>query len=72
LKEDVRLQWMTSEASPLEAFEALFGVSGTAARAITAAAWVVGDPRAEALLTEMAMSRLPPGSAAVRSPVTAP
>ncbi|MCA3753422.1 MAG: hypothetical protein INF01_03140, partial [Phenylobacterium sp.] len=49
----------------------LFGVSAASARTLAASAWVLGDPRAQALLDEMAWSRMPPGSAAVRAPAPA-
>lgn len=68
---DLRLKWMATEVSPLQAFETLFGVSGSSMRTLAAAAWVLGDPRAEALLDEMAWSRLPAGAAAVRTPESA-
>jgi protease-4 len=67
----MRLKWMASEGSPFEAFERLFGVSAASARTLAASAWVLGDPRAQALLDEMAWSRMPPGSAAVRAPAPA-
>ena len=59
---------MATEVTPLKAFEALFGLSGASVRTLAAAAWVMGDPRAEALLNEMAWSRMPAGAAAVRAP----
>ena len=65
---DLRLKWMSTEVTPLQALEGLFGVSGTSLRTLAAAAWILGDPRAQALLDEMAWARMPAGSAAVRSP----
>ena len=69
---DMELKWMATEVTPLEAFETLFGMSGASIRTLAAAAWVLGDPRAEAVLNEMAWSRLPAGAGAVRTPALQP
>jgi protease-4 len=63
---------MASESTPFEAISRIFGVSATSARSLAAAAWILGDPRAEAILDEMAWSRRPAGSAAVRTQQLAP
>ena len=68
VNEELELKWMATEVTPLKAFEALFGLSGASVRTLAAAAWVLGDPRAEALLNEMAWSRMPAGATAVRAP----
>ncbi|NQE60937.1 signal peptide peptidase SppA [Caulobacter sp. RHG1] len=67
LKDDVRLKRMDGAKSPFEAFEQFLGVSETSARTLAAAAWVMGDPRSQAILDEMAKARLraAPGGAAV-------
>ena len=55
---DVRLRRMTPQASPLEALENLFGVGAVSIKTLAAAAWVLGDPRAEAILDNVATERL--------------
>ena len=72
VNQEMRLKWMASEGSPFEAFERLFGISAASARTLAASAWLLGDPRAQAILDEMAWSRMPPGSAAVRVPAGNP
>jgi len=72
LKGDVRIKHMSSTSSPFEAFEKLFGVSGTSIRTVAAAAWVMGDPRAEAIMNEMATQRLRAKGATVLAPTPIP
>jgi protease-4 len=70
IKGEVRIKMMDAPASPFEAFEQLFGVSSTSVRTMAAAGWVMGDPRASAILDEMAAARLraSPSGAAVLAP----
>jgi protease-4 len=70
--QELRLKWMVSESTPFEAISRMFGISATSARSLAATAWILGDPRAEAILDEMAWSRRPAGSAAVRTQQLAP
>ncbi|MDP1632180.1 MAG: signal peptide peptidase SppA [Caulobacter sp.] len=67
---DVRLKTMGGGGSPFEAFERMFGVSSASLRTVAAAGWVLGDPRAAAVLDEMATTRLraSPSGAAVLAP----
>ena len=67
LDDSVRLKRMDGGKSPFEAFERLLGVSEASARTLAAAAWVLGDPRSQAILDEMAHARLraAPGGASV-------
>lgn len=67
LKDDVRLKRMDGGKSPFEAFERFLGVSETSAKTLAAAAWVLGDPRSQTILDEMAKARLraAPGGASV-------
>jgi protease IV len=58
LKGDVALRRMTPSESPMQALQKALGVSAGAARLIGAAAWVVGDPRAEGLINRAAELRL--------------
>jgi protease-4 len=53
-----RLKRMTPSASPFEAIGKMFGVSATSAKTLAAAAWVLGDPRAEGVLDSLAEARL--------------
>ncbi|MFC3079931.1 signal peptide peptidase SppA [Phenylobacterium terrae] len=68
LEGDVRLKRMSPQASPFEALEQLLGVSAASARTLAAAAWLMGDPRAEAVLDEIARARMAQGRALVLSP----
>ncbi|MDX9997061.1 MAG: signal peptide peptidase SppA [Phenylobacterium sp.] len=68
LKGEVRLKRMTPAPTPIEALERLLGVSAASARTLAAAAWLLGDPRAEAVLDEVARARMSQGRALVMSP----
>jgi len=70
VKGEVRIRHMEEDSSPFEAFSRMFGVSSSAIRTLAAAGWVMGDPRASAILDEVAASRLraSPSGAAVLSP----
>lgn len=68
LKGEVRLKRMTPAPTPIEALERLLGVSAVSARTLAAAAWLLGDPRAEAVLDEVARARMSQGRALVMSP----
>lgn len=68
LKGEVRIKHIGGGGSPFEAFEKLFGVSSTSLRTLAAAGWVMGDPRAEAILDEMATARLRERGATVLAP----
>jgi protease-4 len=70
LKGEVRIRRMGAAKSPFEAFERMFGVSSASLRTLAAAGWVMGDPRASAILDEMAAARLraSPSGAAVLAP----
>jgi len=67
LNGDVRLKRMDGGQSPFEALEKFLGVSETSMKTLAAAAWVLGDPRSQAILDEMAHARLraAPGGASV-------
>ena len=65
------LKWMTTGVRRHLPSDPTRRVSGPSTPARAAAAWVLGDPRAEALLDEMAWSRMPAGAAAVRTPESA-
>ena len=68
IKGDVKLKVMGGPKSPFEALEKMFGVSSASIKTLAAAAWVFGDPRAEAIMDEMAESRLRARGATVMAP----
>ncbi|WP_308237891.1 signal peptide peptidase SppA [Phenylobacterium sp. J426] len=68
LKGDVPLRRMTPSESPFQALERALGVSATSARTLAAAAWVLGDPRAEAVISRAAEARLRAQGATVLAP----
>jgi protease-4 len=67
---EVRLRRITPNASPFEALEKLIGVQASSARTVAAAAWIFGDPRAEAVMDEMARARLGVQGSTVLAPQT--
>ncbi len=68
LKGEVRIKHFGRSDSPFEAFEKLFGVSSASIRTVAAAGWILGDPRAEAIMDEMATARLRERGATVLAP----
>lgn len=56
--DDIGLQRFPAAKSPFEAFEGLFGASAGAVRTLAAAAWLFGDPRAEAIMDQLVQVRL--------------
>lgn len=68
LEGEVRLKRLTPQASPLEAIERALGVQAASARTLAAAAWIFGDPRAEAILEDVAQARMRADGAHVLAP----
>jgi protease-4 len=68
LSGEPRLKRMTPQSSPVEAIQKLLGVQNASAKTIAAAAWVLGDPRAEALIDQAYQARLRQGGAMVLAP----
>ncbi|MDO9337725.1 MAG: signal peptide peptidase SppA [Caulobacter sp.] len=68
IKGDVKLKVMGGPKSPFEALERMFGVSSASLKTLAAAAWIFGDPRAEAVMDHMAETRLRERGATVLSP----
>jgi protease-4 len=68
LSGEVRLKRLTPAASPFEALQKALGVQASSARTVAAAAWLFGDPRAEALMDELAQARLRAQGAMVLAP----
>lgn len=62
------LRRMTPTEGALEAFQNALGVSAMSARTLAAAAWVLGDPRAQSVLDELAETRLRGQGATVLAP----
>jgi protease-4 len=58
LKGDVKLKKIGGSNSPFEALQKAFGVSSTSMRTLAASAWLLGDPRSQSLMDEMAKTRL--------------
>jgi protease-4 len=58
IKGEPKLKFMGGSQSPFEALEKAFGVSSTSLKTMAAAAWVFGDPRAEAAMDRLAEARL--------------
>ncbi|HKR87807.1 MAG TPA: signal peptide peptidase SppA [Phenylobacterium sp.] len=65
---EVKLKRMTPSASPVEALQKLLGIEAASAKTLAAAAWVFGDPRAEAIIDQAAQARLRAGGAMVLAP----
>ena len=63
-----RLKRMSPSGSSIEALQKLLGVSASSARTLAAAAWVFGDPRAQAVLEELGQARLRGQGALVLAP----
>lgn len=68
LKGEVRIRHMRRAPSPFEALEKAFGVSSASLRTLAASAWLLGDPRAEAVMDEMVQARLRSQGATVLAP----
>ena len=67
LKGEVKLKRMR-EGSPIEALQRALGVTGTSMRTLAAAAWVLGDPKAQAVLDGLVQTRLRSQGAMVLAP----
>ena len=65
---DVRLKTMHTQISAFEAIQRAMGVSASSARTLAAAAWVLGDPRAQGVIDQMAQGRLRAEGAKVLAP----
>ncbi len=67
IKGEVKLKKIGGSNSPFDALEKVLGVSGTSIRTLAASAWLLGDPRSQTIMDEMAKARLrsTPSGAAV-------
>jgi protease-4 len=70
IKGDVKLKFIGGAGSPFEALEKAFGVSSTSIRTLAAAAWVMGDPNAQAAMDRLTEARLRERGATVLAPTT--
>ena len=70
IKGDAHLKRLTTPVSPFEAIEQALGVSASSLRTLAASAWLLGDPRAQGILDDMAQARMGAGQAAVKAPVS--
>jgi len=68
IKGATHLKRMSPTTSPIEALQQALGVSATSVRTLAAAAWVLGDPRAQGVIDEMAAARMRDGGALVLAP----
>jgi protease-4 len=64
---EAKLKRMDGGKSPFDAIERALGVSSTSMRTIAASAWILGDPRSQIIMDELAHARLraAPGGASV-------
>jgi protease IV len=68
LKGEVNLRRVAPRDGPIEALENLLGVQAASARTLAAAAWVLGDPRAQSLIDRAAEARMRERGALVLAP----
>jgi len=55
---EIPLRRMTTSSGAFDTLRKALGVSGSSARTLMAAAWIFGDPRAQAVIDEVAAARL--------------
>jgi protease-4 len=58
IKGEVKLKTIGGADSPFEALEKVLGVSSTSIRTLAASAWLMGDPRSQSIMDELAKARL--------------
>jgi len=68
LKGEVRLKHMRATASPFEVFQRALGVSSSSIRTLAASAWLLGDPRSQAIMDQLMQARLREQGATVLAP----
>ena len=64
------LKLFPGHTSPFEAFQHVMGVSAISIRTLAAAAWVLGDPRAQSLMDELMRARAGVQNSTVMAPQT--
>ena len=70
IKGDAHLKRLTTPTTPFEAIEQALGVSASSVRTLAASAWLLGDPRAQSILDDMAEARMGAGHTTVKAPVS--
>jgi len=68
LKGEVRLKHMRATASPFDVFQRALGVSSSSIRTVAASAWLLGDPRSQAIMDQLMQARLRSQGATVLAP----
>jgi protease-4 len=68
LDRPVALKTLPAKRSMFDAFSRAIGVSSASVRMVAASAWLLGDPRAQGVMDELARSRLGPDGATVMAP----
>jgi protease-4 len=68
LKGEVRLKRMSTSVSAIEALQKALGVQASSIRTLAAAAWLMGDPKAQGIMDELVQSRLRSQGALVLAP----
>jgi protease-4 len=68
LKGEVRLKRMSTSGSAIEALQKALGVQASSIRTLAAAAWLMGDPKAQGIMDELVQSRLRSQGALVLAP----
>jgi protease-4 len=68
IKGDARLILLPEAVSPVEALKQMLGVSTSGARTLAAAGWIMGDPKAKAVLDRVTEARLRAQGANVLAP----
>ena len=58
IKGEVKLKKIGASNSPFDALEKALGVSSASMRTLAASAWLLGDPRSQSIMDEMAKARL--------------
>jgi protease-4 len=63
----VKLKTLPAKKSPFAIFQSALGVSSASIRMLAASAWLLGDPRAQGMMDDMARAHLGPGASTVRA-----
>jgi len=65
--QSVPLKVLPAKKSPFDLFSHALGVSSASMKTLAAAAWVLGDPRAQGILDQMMRTRMGPDASTVRA-----
>jgi len=64
----VTIKRLPEKRSPFDALQHAFGATSASIRVLAASAWLLGDPRAQGVMDDMARARLGPDASTVRAP----